>query len=84
MKEKSTYNYPSSPFPPPPPLTKIGGKYEDASFIFQFNKQLKINFWLPDQTLKTLNKEYAWKWDFNHIFPIRVELIDKIAFKMLI
>ena len=31
------------PFPPPP-LKKIGGKYEDASFIFQFNTQLKIIF----------------------------------------
>lgn len=68
MKEKSTHNYPSSPFgPPPPPLKQ---KLEEN---MKMQVSFSSNFWLPDQTLKTLNKEYAWKWDFNHIFPIRVD-----------
>lgn len=67
MKEKSTHNYPSSPFGPPPPLKQ---KLEEN---MKMQVSFSSNFWLPDQTLKTLNKEYAWKWDFNHIFPIRVD-----------
>ena len=66
MKEKSTHNYPSSPFGPPP----LKQKLEEN---MQMQVSFSSNFWLPDQTLKTLNKEYAWKWDFNHIFPIRVD-----------
>lgn len=59
---------PLLPLPPPhPPLKQKLG--ENMKMQVSFSS----NFWLPDQTLKTLNKEYAWKWDFNHIFPIRVD-----------
>ena len=58
---------PLLPLRPPPSLKQ---KLEEN---MKMQVSFSSNFWLPDQTLKTLNKEYAWKWDFNHIFPIRVD-----------